>query len=159
MTMRQPEKSAAISQQLIDWVASGDLAPRVPERFPLQAGRRGDAGADGPPKLSASSSSPRSRFARKRRLAGAHVADEPAIRPVASECPEDVIPAWGSGRGCRATTRRAGSVRRRPIRGRRGHHPHSAQTVERGDPERCGEVAVARTADGDTDHTGVGRPC
>ena len=32
-----------------------------------------------------------------------------------------------------------------------------AQTVERRDPERCGEVAVARTADGDTDHTGVGR--
>ena len=41
MTMREPEKNAAISQQLIDWVASGDLAPHVSERFPLE--RAGEA--------------------------------------------------------------------------------------------------------------------
>ena len=41
MTMREPEKNAAISQQLIDWVANGDLAPHVSERFPLE--RAGEA--------------------------------------------------------------------------------------------------------------------
>ena len=36
MTAREPEKSAAISNQLIDWVASGELRPHVSGRYPLE---------------------------------------------------------------------------------------------------------------------------
>ncbi|MEM8905196.1 MAG: NADPH:quinone oxidoreductase family protein [Actinomycetota bacterium] len=35
MTGREPEKSAAISDQLIEWVAAGDLAPHVSARYTL----------------------------------------------------------------------------------------------------------------------------
>lgn len=41
MTAREPEKSAAISDQLIAWVASGDLRPHVAGRYPLE--RAGEA--------------------------------------------------------------------------------------------------------------------
>ena len=36
MTAREPDKSAAISDQLIEWVANGDLKPHVSERYPLE---------------------------------------------------------------------------------------------------------------------------
>jgi len=36
MTAREPEKSAAISDQLIQWVADGDLAPHVSAHYPLE---------------------------------------------------------------------------------------------------------------------------
>ncbi|MFP5488662.1 MAG: NADPH:quinone oxidoreductase family protein [Acidimicrobiia bacterium] len=41
MTAREPEKNAAISNQLIEWVANGDLQPHVSGRFPLD--RAGEA--------------------------------------------------------------------------------------------------------------------
>lgn len=41
MTSREPEKSAAISDQLIQWVADGSLDPHVSERYPLE--RAGEA--------------------------------------------------------------------------------------------------------------------
>ena len=41
MTAREPDKSAAISDQLIEWVANGDLKPHVSERYPLE--RAGEA--------------------------------------------------------------------------------------------------------------------
>jgi NADPH2:quinone reductase len=41
MTAREPEKNAAISNQLIEWVANGDLQPHVSGRFPLE--RAGEA--------------------------------------------------------------------------------------------------------------------
>ncbi len=41
MTAREPERSAAISNQLIEWVADGKLAPHVSGRFPLE--RAGEA--------------------------------------------------------------------------------------------------------------------
>lgn len=41
MTGREPEKSAAISDQLMKWVANGDLAPHVSGRYPLE--RAGEA--------------------------------------------------------------------------------------------------------------------
>jgi NADPH2:quinone reductase len=41
MTAREPEKNAAISNQLIDWVASGELQPYVSSRYPLD--RAGEA--------------------------------------------------------------------------------------------------------------------
>ena len=36
MTAREPEKSAAITNQLIEWVANGDLQPHVSGRYPLE---------------------------------------------------------------------------------------------------------------------------
>ena len=36
MTAREPERSAAISEQLIDWLASGKLQPHVSNRYPLE---------------------------------------------------------------------------------------------------------------------------
>jgi len=41
MTAREPEKNAAISNQLIEWVANGDLQPHVSGHYPLE--RAGDA--------------------------------------------------------------------------------------------------------------------
>lgn len=41
MAAREPEKNAAISNQLIDWVASGDLRPHVAGHYPLE--RAGEA--------------------------------------------------------------------------------------------------------------------
>jgi NADPH2:quinone reductase len=41
MTAREPERAAAISDQLIDWVASGELQPYVSNRYPLE--RAGEA--------------------------------------------------------------------------------------------------------------------
>jgi len=41
MTAREPEKNAAISNQLIEWVANGDLQPHVSGRYPLE--RAGEA--------------------------------------------------------------------------------------------------------------------
>ena len=41
MTAREPEKSAAISNQLVEWVANGDLQPHVSGRYPLE--RAGEA--------------------------------------------------------------------------------------------------------------------
>ena len=41
MTAREPEKNAAISNQLIDWVASGELRPHVSGHYPLE--RAGEA--------------------------------------------------------------------------------------------------------------------
>ena len=41
MTAREPEKSAAITNQLIEWVANGDLQPHVSGRYPLE--RAGEA--------------------------------------------------------------------------------------------------------------------
>jgi NADPH2:quinone reductase len=41
MTMREPDKNASISNQLIEWVGSGDLQPHVSGRFPLE--RAGEA--------------------------------------------------------------------------------------------------------------------
>jgi NADPH2:quinone reductase len=41
MTAREPAKNAEISNQLIDWVANGDLQPHVSGRFPLE--RAGEA--------------------------------------------------------------------------------------------------------------------
>lgn len=41
MTVREPATSAAISNQLIDWVANGDLQPHVSGRYPLD--RAGEA--------------------------------------------------------------------------------------------------------------------
>jgi len=41
MTAREPEKNAAISNQLIEWVANGDLEPHVSGRYPLD--RAGEA--------------------------------------------------------------------------------------------------------------------
>ena len=41
MTAREPERNAAIGDQLIDWVASGKLQPYVSERYPLE--RAGEA--------------------------------------------------------------------------------------------------------------------
>lgn len=41
MTAREPAKNAAISNQLIDWVANGDLQPHVSGRYPLD--RAGEA--------------------------------------------------------------------------------------------------------------------
>ncbi len=41
MTGREPEKSAAISNQLIEWVANGDLQPHVSGHYPLE--RAGEA--------------------------------------------------------------------------------------------------------------------
>ena len=41
MTAREPEKNAAISDQLIEWVANGDLQPYVSGRYPLE--RAGEA--------------------------------------------------------------------------------------------------------------------
>jgi NADPH2:quinone reductase len=35
MTVREPERNAAIGEQLIEWVASGELKPYVSERYPL----------------------------------------------------------------------------------------------------------------------------
>jgi NADPH:quinone reductase len=36
MTAREPEKNAAISDQLVEWVANGDLQPHVSGRYPLE---------------------------------------------------------------------------------------------------------------------------
>jgi NADPH2:quinone reductase len=36
MTAREPEKAATVSNQLIDWVANGDLRPHVSEHYPLE---------------------------------------------------------------------------------------------------------------------------
>jgi NADPH2:quinone reductase len=36
MSAREPERSAAISDQLIEWVASGKLQPYVSARYPLE---------------------------------------------------------------------------------------------------------------------------
>jgi NADPH:quinone reductase len=41
MTAREPEKNAAITNQLIEWVANGDLQPHVSGRYPLE--RAGEA--------------------------------------------------------------------------------------------------------------------
>jgi NADPH2:quinone reductase len=41
MTAREPQRSAEISTQLIDWVSSGDLAPHVSGHYPLE--RAGEA--------------------------------------------------------------------------------------------------------------------
>ena len=41
MTAREPERNAAISDQLIEWVANGDLQPHVSGRYPLD--RAGEA--------------------------------------------------------------------------------------------------------------------
>jgi NADPH:quinone reductase len=41
MTAREPDRAAAISDQLIDWVASGKLRPYVSNRYPLECA--GDA--------------------------------------------------------------------------------------------------------------------
>lgn len=41
MTVREPERNAAIGEQLIDWVASGMLQPYVSARYPLE--RAGEA--------------------------------------------------------------------------------------------------------------------
>jgi NADPH2:quinone reductase len=41
MTAREPERSAEISDQLIDWVASGKLQPYVSNQYPLE--RAGEA--------------------------------------------------------------------------------------------------------------------
>ena len=41
MTAKEPERSAEISNQLIEWVADGKLAPHVSGRFPLE--RAGEA--------------------------------------------------------------------------------------------------------------------
>ena len=41
MTAREPERSAEISNQLIEWVADGSLAPHVSGRYPLD--RAGEA--------------------------------------------------------------------------------------------------------------------
>lgn len=41
MTAREPDKNQAISDQLMSWVASGDLRPHVSERYPLD--RAGEA--------------------------------------------------------------------------------------------------------------------
>ena len=41
MTAREPERSAGISNQLIEWVADGELAPHVSGRYPLE--RAGEA--------------------------------------------------------------------------------------------------------------------
>jgi NADPH2:quinone reductase len=35
MTVREPERNAAIAEQLIEWVASGELRPYVSARYPL----------------------------------------------------------------------------------------------------------------------------
>jgi NADPH2:quinone reductase len=36
MTAREPARTAEISDQLIDWVASGKLQPYVSKRYPLE---------------------------------------------------------------------------------------------------------------------------
>jgi NADPH2:quinone reductase len=36
MTAREPQRSAQISDQLIDWVAEGKLQPYVSGRYPLE---------------------------------------------------------------------------------------------------------------------------
>lgn len=36
MTAREPDKNAAISNQLVEWVANGDLRPHVSGRYPLE---------------------------------------------------------------------------------------------------------------------------
>jgi NADPH:quinone reductase len=41
MTAREPEKNAAISNQLVEWVSNGDLQPHVSARYPLD--RAGEA--------------------------------------------------------------------------------------------------------------------
>ncbi len=41
MTAREPERNASISNQLIEWVANGDLQPHVSGHFPLE--RAGEA--------------------------------------------------------------------------------------------------------------------
>ena len=41
MTAREPEKNAAITNQLIEWVANGDLQPHVSGHYPLE--RAGEA--------------------------------------------------------------------------------------------------------------------
>jgi NADPH2:quinone reductase len=41
MSMKEPAKSAEVSNQLIDWVANGDLQPHVSDRYPLE--RAGEA--------------------------------------------------------------------------------------------------------------------